>query len=654
MQVLRCAGGYCAGGVAPAVAAAGYFPSAVEPYLFYPCAVSIALACVGGGGGNTSRLMRASPDLVGNNVQEPNYCAQGNNVRRSYLKRRSVVSMDCTTNSHCNLVYAGYTGFLCSSCLQGYTAYYGSCLPCPPDSTGAFQFLFVLVPVLLGLSVWWKSTSLFHFSASTLTVEFVQSSALFLTYSLTYSTTLQSMMSYFSIFDFNIDFMATDCAFPNNRSYFDRLTLTLLLPVLVGVVTLAMFYLWRRVSGPSGAILPITSATGGPCEVTKTHNQLEKQLTNTELARHTSTLRSCTATEGAWSPGSPQLTCHRALSPSPAASPAGSPMIAAASYNRRTAGADASPDVTTTRTFTASNGSSGKRAAVMNMKWEEIKNHHRRSPANSNHGSPAVSKAGAHNRKLSNTSTHSADSSNNGDIPVMEVPVVAPSSPTAAASSPMPLAANAYTASAPVSPAMVRARIESQKNLSTVQQSSPSVAQEDRNISTALAPNSTLQRSKQWGKKQINRLQTWLPVFDEDSSDRMVDSFLLFLALIHIPMCHTVLEYFHCIPSPDGDYLVGLEVPSVVPYFQMLLRFPSNSSSTTLLHCGSAVAQYADPTVQCYVGSHITYMPLAVLGLLVYVIGIPLLFGVLLYRTRHAHTQRKVRCRYGSLFLPYK
>ena len=62
----------------------------------------------------------------------------------------------------------------------------------------------------------------------------------------------------------------------------------------------------------------------------------------------------------------------------------------------------------------------------------------------------------------------------------------------------------------------------------------------------------------------------------------------------------------------------------------------------------------ASESTQCFTGDHLAYVPLAVAGLLVYELGIPVLFAVVLFRTRHQHTQRKVRCRYGSIFLTYR
>jgi len=131
-------GGYCAGDDAPAVAVRGFYPSEVEPYLFYKC--QNADGCAGGGGGVTGRTisnqrwfnvhvnstMTALPTAAGA-LSEPARCDTGMIDKRNFLHRRQK-SRELTYP-----ILTGYTGFLCSKCQLGYYMLQGQCSLCPND-----------------------------------------------------------------------------------------------------------------------------------------------------------------------------------------------------------------------------------------------------------------------------------------------------------------------------------------------------------------------------------------------------------------------------------------------------------------------------------------------------------------------------------------
>jgi len=50
----------------------------------------------------------------------------------------------------------------------------------------------------------------------------------------------------------------------------------------------------------------------------------------------------------------------------------------------------------------------------------------------------------------------------------------------------------------------------------------------------------------------------WVPFFDPSKRfDQMIDAYLLFLNIAHIPLSRNCLSYFRCVQTPDRHYLVG-------------------------------------------------------------------------------------------------
>lgn len=77
----------------------------------------------------------------------------------------------------------------------------------------------------------------------------------------------------------------------------------------------------------------------------------------------------------------------------------------------------------------------------------------------------------------------------------------------------------------------------------------------------------------------------------------IIRSTLLLLVMFYVPLCHFTLQYFSCKRQPDG-------------------RFSLN----------------AEPSLRCWDGRHLDHLGVAITGVIVYILGIPLACIVILYK----------------------
>eukprot|EP00164_Ancoracysta_twista_P001104 GFYU01001447.1.p1 GENE.GFYU01001447.1~~GFYU01001447.1.p1 ORF type:complete len:1320 (-),score=331.99 GFYU01001447.1:109-4068(-) len=108
------------------------------------------------------------------------------------------------------------------------------------------------------------------------------------------------------------------------------------------------------------------------------------------------------------------------------------------------------------------------------------------------------------------------------------------------------------------------------------------------------------------------------PVKRRKLGNVVVNAFLLILSLTHASLLQHSLKLFRCAQMADGEYYVDS-----LPY------------------------------VVCYGDVWWDHVSVYILALIVYGVGIPTLFGVILYRVRDRLTDRDAKQRYGSIFIVY-
>eukprot|EP01048_Picozoa_sp_COSAG05_P004630 COSAG05_NODE_257_length_12748_cov_68.067120_1_plen_1550_part_10 len=127
-------------------------------------------------------------------------------------------------------------------------------------------------------------------------------------------------------------------------------------------------------------------------------------------------------------------------------------------------------------------------------------------------------------------------------------------------------------------------------------------------------------KHKYFGQKDTER-PGWSQSHAAAVGNAFVNAFFMFLSVFHPFLAKTSLEIFRCRQLADGEYYMDVE-----------------------------------PSKACYTDEWFAHMPFAVLAFVVYGVGIPLLFFVVLYGgyTRNELDTRMFKRRYGSIFIVYK
>jgi len=106
----------------------------------------------------------------------------------------------------------------------------------------------VFVPLVLGVLLFYKNTSLFHLSSTAILLDFVQVCGLFAALSLGWSSQASSYLGAVTFFNFNIDFLAVPCAFGGTRSYFNRFIFIMVFPLAIAAVFVLIYISWAALS----------------------------------------------------------------------------------------------------------------------------------------------------------------------------------------------------------------------------------------------------------------------------------------------------------------------------------------------------------------------------------------------------------------------
>ncbi|KNC55675.1 uncharacterized protein AMSG_01945 [Thecamonas trahens ATCC 50062] len=89
--------------------------------------------------------------------------------------------------------------------------------------------------------------------------------------------------------------------------------------------------------------------------------------------------------------------------------------------------------------------------------------------------------------------------------------------------------------------------------------------------------------------------------------------------LVYIPLSRAALVFFDCTQYPDGKWYLD-----------------------------------AEPSLQCFVGKWLATLELAIMGVGLYVVALPILFAAVLYKYRHSLRSPLVTLRYGSLYAVFR
>jgi len=448
----------------------------------------------------------------------------------------------------------------------------------------ALFFLLVLVPIVMGIVLIYKATSIFHYSSTTLLVQFMQTSGLFLSFNLNWDSSLFSLLHSLSVFNLDVDFFATECAFTTSRSFHGRFIMTMLVPIFVCTALFTILYSWqwlcqrfpdpffeerrRRRKASKGRRKTIDAAAGHHARKPSGNTTTLPLVADRETLGRQPSLNDNYATIGDFHGLPEPASTYHQFASSPA------------------------------------------------LHTRAISHKEARTPGLSAHFSSEL-----HSSKSGHAAT--------------------PHEGTAA------------------DQAALEPKAELQDAIKSGKGSAKFAPRQSLNLDkltfenlVRVSRNQSLRRVSAFGIWPCARVPhpiTGEKVFAFEHiafkrlRDRFIDAFMLFIILAHIPLAHTTLGYFGCYETPDRSYMVMACIQA---------GHLDHADDVAAAVC--AIEQVSNPEVACWVGEHKRMLPLATVSVLLYAVGIPVFFGIILFKNADRLHEGPVRCRFGAIFRLYK
>jgi len=380
------------------------------------------------------------------------------------------------------------------------------------------QMCIVFVLLVLGVLLFYKNTSLFHLSSTAILLDFVQVCGLFAALSLGWSSQASSYLSSVTFFNFNIDFLAVPCAFGGTRSYFNRFIFIMVFPLAIAAVFALIYVVWAmlarvwphpeqqagRYKTSAFAVLRTVNAAGA---------RQRKQNPNALWAQHNT--NQTLAVPAASHTGGDQYLVP-VTGPPQSADHAGQSL-------------EPLPNTVISDNVGVQYGMYGQELQA-----------HQHTAGNAQLTVPLP------------TSTHPAAHLTPGQDHVIGVHS-SPSEPT------VPVAPKVVLDG---SDKVLPEAHEAEDGIKTVDDAMAALTMSMKQRSSTMH-NGAFMKSvlgsnehKAWSCFCLSG-SCWVPYFDQRKRlDQMVDAYLLFLTLAHIPLSRNCLSYFRCVTTPDRRYLV--------------------------------------------------------------------------------------------------
>ncbi|KAJ3442001.1 hypothetical protein M0812_14023 [Anaeramoeba flamelloides] len=137
----------------------------------------------------------------------------------------------------------GYTGYLCSECLSGFYKFEDQCEICPINNNSRLILFFILFVILIILFLIIAKKGKNYFGSFSIFINFLQVIAILPKLDYNWPIKLINFFQFFSIINFNIDFLALECSI--NLNYEEKWFIIMLLPfILIFILLLIYIFLF--------------------------------------------------------------------------------------------------------------------------------------------------------------------------------------------------------------------------------------------------------------------------------------------------------------------------------------------------------------------------------------------------------------------------
>ncbi|KAJ3442000.1 hypothetical protein M0812_14022 [Anaeramoeba flamelloides] len=137
----------------------------------------------------------------------------------------------------------GYTGYLCSECLSGFYKFEDQCEICPINNNSRLILFFILFVILIILLLIIAKKGKNYFGSFSIFINFLQVIAILPKLDYNWPIKLTDYFQFFSIINFNIDFLALECSI--NLIYEEKWFIIMLLPfILIFILLLIYIFLF--------------------------------------------------------------------------------------------------------------------------------------------------------------------------------------------------------------------------------------------------------------------------------------------------------------------------------------------------------------------------------------------------------------------------
>ncbi|KAJ3442797.1 insulin-like growth factor binding proteinn-terminal [Anaeramoeba flamelloides] len=135
----------------------------------------------------------------------------------------------------------GYRGYQCTECKTGFFKNQRLCERCPNNATQRLALIFLIFIAVLLFLLYIAKKATAYFGSFTISFAFLQLIAIVYQLEVNWPQTISITLKTFQIFDFNLDFLATECSF--NFDYVEKWYMIQLLPFICLVLFVLVYLL---------------------------------------------------------------------------------------------------------------------------------------------------------------------------------------------------------------------------------------------------------------------------------------------------------------------------------------------------------------------------------------------------------------------------
>ncbi|KAJ3446356.1 insulin-like growth factor binding proteinn-terminal [Anaeramoeba flamelloides] len=136
---------------------------------------------------------------------------------------------------------SGYTGYKCTKCLQNFYQSDLQCEQCPGNANQRLALILIVIFLILLVLLFLAQKATSYFGSFTINFSFLQILILIHELDIDWPTNINGAFQLFKPFNFDLDFLATECSF--DFSYFEKWLIIQLLPVIFLFLLLIIYFI---------------------------------------------------------------------------------------------------------------------------------------------------------------------------------------------------------------------------------------------------------------------------------------------------------------------------------------------------------------------------------------------------------------------------